>query len=41
MLRALTQAAIEQHMPAGQLDRLKEIETAERRTLEDFLGLAP
>ena len=36
-LRALVRAAIEQHLPADQLARLKDIEALERQTLENFI----
>lgn len=39
-LRALVRAAIEQHLPADELQRLLQIEEMERETLHDFLEWA-
>lgn len=39
-LRDMVRAAIERHLPAWQLERLKEIEAAERETLMNFIGRA-
>ncbi|MDT8329248.1 MAG: hypothetical protein RQ750_18085 [Roseovarius sp.] len=39
-LREMVRAAIEQHLPAYELQRLKEIERAERQTLLRFIGRA-
>ena len=37
-LRALVQAAIERHLPAVELARLKHTEELERETMMQFLG---
>jgi hypothetical protein len=37
-LRSMVRGAIEQHLPAAELAKLKLIEEEERRTLMDFLG---
>ncbi len=37
-LRALVRAAVERHLPAGELARLKNIEHLERETMLQFLG---
>jgi len=39
-LRALVRQAIEQHLPADQLDFLQQVEAAERATLLEFIGRA-
>lgn len=39
-LREMVRAAVEQHLPAYELQRLKEIERAERQTLLQFIGRA-
>lgn len=40
MLRALVRAAIEEHLPEWELERLKLIEAEERKTLLTFIGRA-
>lgn len=37
-LRGLVRRAIEEHLPDGQLEYLKRVEQAERKTLLDFIG---
>jgi hypothetical protein len=37
-LRAMVKAAVERHLPAGELAYLKEVEAAERETLLHFIG---
>jgi hypothetical protein len=39
-LRDMVREAIERHLPAYELQRLKEIERAERQTLLQFIGRA-
>lgn len=38
LLRALVRTTIEEHLPADQLDRLRDIEAAERETMERFVS---
>ena len=38
LLRAMVRRAIEQHLPKGELARLKEIEALERQTLMNFIA---
>ena len=38
VLRDMVRAAIETHLPPGELDRLKRVEAAERETLMQFIG---
>ncbi|MCC6001902.1 MAG: hypothetical protein JJU19_13730 [Pararhodobacter sp.] len=39
-LRDMVRAAIERHLPAWELERLREVERAERETLMNFIGRA-
>ena len=40
-LRDIVRGAIEQHLPADELEHLKTVEAAERDTLMQFIGRAP
>lgn len=40
MLRQMVRQAIERHLPASELEALKQVEKAERDTLMNFIGRA-